>query len=440
MKNVIQKLREGIKVPYYDLRDALIPSFPMLADLEGTPQDPVWHAEGNVEIHTRNVTHLMYDYLDELGIKEGDERAALILAAVFHDVAKPVTTRSREKDGRTQIIAPRHAERGRSYIAYRVLQLGLSYEMTHTLLNVVGLHHEPKWMVIKEKGPGAYAYLSQKVNPKYLWALEMADMYGRECEDQKEQVEQIEMFKLYCEEYGVWDNDPFSNWSEVIRAKTREWHSDKNFDFFVEKALTSGMWDYRDGSIWTPEEAASKGMASGKEFSNLYVLCGPSGSGKSTYVRDHLGHCNIVSMDRIREEITGDPLDQTQNGKVLQASKERLKESLRESQDVVWDTTGLRKDFRNLPFRIGMDYGAHTTLIVFHMEPDKFKDRNLDRKQSVPPHVLDKQLQSSQFPYEYDEAHRTLFVGTEGNILRDTRNHYDFHPQRQNKAHNVPEE
>lgn len=429
MKNVIQKLKEGIRVPYNELRDALIPAFPMLADLEGTPQDPVWHAEGNVEIHTRNVTHLMYDYIDELGIREGDERAALILAAVFHDVAKPVTTRSREKGGRTQVIAPRHAYRGRSYIAYRAIQLGLSYEMTHSLLNVVGLHHEPKWMVIKDKSQGAYAHLAKKVNPKYLWALEMADMYGRECEDQKEQVEQIEMFRLYCEEYGVWDSeDPTANWDQVIRDKTEDWYSSSSsssssskFDSFVEKALIQGMWDYRDGNIYTPEEAASKGMASGKDFSRLYVLCGPSGSGKSSYVRDHLGHCNIVSMDRIREEITGDPLDQTQNGKVLQASKERLKESLRENQDVVWDTTGLRKDFRNLPFRIGKDYGAYNTLIVFHMSPDEFRERNQDRKNSVHSSVLDKQLESTQFPYEYEEAHRTLFIGTEGNVLRDTR-------------------
>jgi len=45
---LISKLRAGESADFAELRDAWMPMFPLLGHLEETPQDPEWHAEGDV--------------------------------------------------------------------------------------------------------------------------------------------------------------------------------------------------------------------------------------------------------------------------------------------------------------------------------------------------------------------------------------------------------
>lgn len=71
--------------------------FPELVDLIGVPQDPEWHPEGDVWIHTLHVCDMAAavarrDQLDER------ETVILLLAALCHDFGKPATTEFR--DGR----------------------------------------------------------------------------------------------------------------------------------------------------------------------------------------------------------------------------------------------------------------------------------------------------------------------------------------------------
>ncbi|MFT4531888.1 MAG: hypothetical protein ACI81F_002714, partial [Thalassolituus oleivorans] len=70
---------------------------PYLDLLKSTEQDPQWHAEGDVHIHTGMVLDELYTLLQrEASHIEGERRQALILGALLHDIAKPVCTRRRE--------------------------------------------------------------------------------------------------------------------------------------------------------------------------------------------------------------------------------------------------------------------------------------------------------------------------------------------------------
>ncbi len=76
--------------------------FPELQALEGVPQDPEWHPEGDVATHTMLVVDQAARVADEAGI-EGDERAVLLFAALTHDFAKATTTQLRERDGQDAV-------------------------------------------------------------------------------------------------------------------------------------------------------------------------------------------------------------------------------------------------------------------------------------------------------------------------------------------------
>jgi tRNA nucleotidyltransferase (CCA-adding enzyme) len=71
-----------------------LPHFPELAELVGCPQDPRWHPEGDVWVHTG---HCLDAYASE---RTGDDREDLVvgLAVLCHDLGKPATTR--EEEGR----------------------------------------------------------------------------------------------------------------------------------------------------------------------------------------------------------------------------------------------------------------------------------------------------------------------------------------------------
>ncbi|EMR01412.1 HD domain-containing protein [Cesiribacter andamanensis] len=76
--------------------------------LQGVPQDPTYHAEGDVETHTRLVLEAL-QALPEFGALPQQDQHLLRAAALLHDVEKPSTTR-READG--SISARGHAKKG----------------------------------------------------------------------------------------------------------------------------------------------------------------------------------------------------------------------------------------------------------------------------------------------------------------------------------------
>lgn len=56
--------------------------FPLLKELENTIQDPIWHAEGNVQIHTEMVLSEVYKILQEINLPPM-KRQSLILGALL---------------------------------------------------------------------------------------------------------------------------------------------------------------------------------------------------------------------------------------------------------------------------------------------------------------------------------------------------------------------
>jgi len=79
-----------------------IKCFPAL-DLE-IPQDPIWHPEGNVWVHTLYVC----DEAARIAREKNLDPIILVGAALLHDVGKAITTF--EKNGRW--VSPGHAEKG----------------------------------------------------------------------------------------------------------------------------------------------------------------------------------------------------------------------------------------------------------------------------------------------------------------------------------------
>jgi tRNA nucleotidyltransferase (CCA-adding enzyme) len=94
--------------------------FPEIQALVGTPQDPEWHPEGDVFVHTGHCLDALAG-LPSWQVAEGETRIVLSLAVLAHDFGKPPTTHQAEKEGRLRIVSPGHDEAG-SPLAERFLE------------------------------------------------------------------------------------------------------------------------------------------------------------------------------------------------------------------------------------------------------------------------------------------------------------------------------
>jgi len=88
-----------------------IEHFPEIYALRGTPQDPEWHPEGDVFVHTCHCLDALTE-LPEWQAADTQTRAVLSFAILAHDFAKPHRTQQVIRDGRSRIVSPGHEEAG----------------------------------------------------------------------------------------------------------------------------------------------------------------------------------------------------------------------------------------------------------------------------------------------------------------------------------------
>ena len=387
---------------------------PELRNYITTPQDKEWHAEGNVHIHTGMVLEEAYKILATEAVNlDSERRLSLMLGALLHDIAKPSTTKQQEIQGIVRTVAPRHASKGRSYLALKLMNLGLPYSVVETTLGLVGYHHDPKQLVTRDAPPGAYKRLARLADPELLYWLELADIRGRECRDKAEQLNHVEMYWLFAQEYKASERfgTEYRAWREYFNRELADRDRDTR-DFIFSNAIS--RWE--TGKIFTPESEIARSYTYRDSFPKVVVTFGVSGSGKSTWIAKNLPDYAIISLDNLREQIANSRSDQSQNNKVVRVAKEQLKQQLRQHNKVVWDATNLRRDFRQQVISISRQYGALVTLVVFQCPESIYRDRNKQRRHGIPESVLDRQIQQMEFP-ELDEGDRYLVVDEMGDTL-----------------------
>lgn len=387
----------------------LTPSFPLLKRLKETPQDPRWHGEGDVFIHTSLVLKELYMLLDNKPSVTGERRQALILAAFFHDIAKPLCTREAELNQGMRIIAPRHEPKGRSYLCFPLKDLPLSTSVRRMILALVGEHIYPK-RVVRSGEKGGFLRLQRTVDMELLWLLELADMKGRICEDRDENLEKMDLFRLYAHEYNCWKEDPYRGWEEYIRDHSGA--SGALLDFIMARARE----DREAGRIYTPEEALARSYTLQNGFPEVIFLCGLSGSGKTHYIHSHLPGIPVISLDGIRKELYGKESCQGNSGQVIQAARERLKASLRKKERVAWDATNLKKDLRGKITSIVRDYNGLITFVFIYSSEKEAYQGNKNRERSVPDGILKRQIESFEYPL-IEEYHRMIVADSRGETL-----------------------
>ncbi len=152
--------------------------FPELKALVGCPQEPEWHPEGDVWVHTLMAIDRARLEIDGLPYARG---LVVMLATLCHDLGKPSTTAV--IDGR--IRSYEHEEAGvRPTLALldrlKVRTLD-GYDVRAQVVALVNEHLAPSHLYKNRDnvGDGAFRRLARRLEPELLYRVSRADCLGR---------------------------------------------------------------------------------------------------------------------------------------------------------------------------------------------------------------------------------------------------------------------
>lgn len=154
----------------------MLQSLPEFAALVGVPQDPEWHPEGDVWVHTLMV-------LDEAAALRdgGADDAALMFGALCHDFGKPAATFTDEAG---RVRSPGHEIGGLEPTASFFERLRAGGALAERVAALVQFHLAPILFVTQGAGDKAYRKLARKLSEadvsfELLLRVATADHFGR---------------------------------------------------------------------------------------------------------------------------------------------------------------------------------------------------------------------------------------------------------------------
>lgn len=184
--------------------------FPELSALVGCPQDPGWHPEGDVWVHTGfTCDALAAD--PEWQAATPVRRLRLMLAALLHDVGKPGCTRREEKAGQLRWVSPGHEPAGVPLAEAFLRRIGAPNEHAATITPLIANH-----MVHHHGGPeglsdNAIRRLARRLHPATIADLALimrADSNGRPPLHSPETLRLIARLRGRAEELALVDGAP----------------------------------------------------------------------------------------------------------------------------------------------------------------------------------------------------------------------------------------
>lgn len=344
-----------------------------LQEMQKVCQNPEFHGEGNVCIHTKFVCKALME-LEPFQKLELTEKLELLLAALLHDVGKIKTTVF--ENG--QWASPRHSFAG-CYIARNFLwkTCGLcgteeNMQIRESVCYLVRYHMLPAHIIERKNAEfqirqiASLGELAKGFSWHNLCILAEADILGRRALDIQECKEKVELCRLLAEEAECLEK-PF-----LFR------------DSFTKHAYLTGRNVLPNQTLYDDT------------WGEVLLIAGLPGTGKDTWISRHMAHYPVISLDGIRRELKIKPTDA--QGTVIQQARERAKQFLRKKEPFIWNATNLTRDIRQRQVSLFEQYGARVKIVYLETDECTRTQRNSSREDFVPEDVAQKMLSKTEPP------------------------------------------
>ena len=377
---LIKKLLEylpGKEINWNLIENGLL--LPFVNSMKETLQEFKWHQEGDVWTHTKMVCEELIK-LDEYNELDDNEKLVVFMAALFHDIAKPICTKI--VDG--EIRSFKHPTKGalitREYLWKEIGLAGTKeyQEIREGVSLLVKYHSEPTYFDYEENKEKLVIKLSLNTNlTKYfnnqlLTLLAISDVKGRISDTNDEKLVVIEEFKQEAIKLNCY-NKPFQFNNDYTKNKYLNsdniWHFDSLYD-----------------TTW----------------GEVVLICGLPGTGKDTYIKTNFPNCKVISLDDIREKHKIKPTDN--QGEVYNIAKDMAKTYLREKIPFVWNATNITKMIRDKQISLFEEYNAKVRVIFLETSYNEMLKRNNKRKRYVSEKVISEMLEKFEIVEDFEAS------------------------------------
>ena len=333
-------------------------------------QDAEWHSEGDVWTHTRMVLGQLFE-LDEWPTLTSHEQTVLLFTALFHDVAKPLTTEVDPETGRVR--SPKHAVKG-EHVARAVLRdLGCDLTSREEIARLVRYHGRPAFLLERDEPTHEVVRLSWLVSNRLLYLFALADTRGRDTDSMGRPEENLHYWKLQAEEMDCYEQPyPFAN-------------DHARFTYFRQREPNLHYVPHEDHSC------------------TVTLMAGLPGSGKDTWLIRNRSDLPVISLDEIRGELVVEPTDN--QGQVAQLAQERCREFLRSGTSFAFNATNTMRQTRGRWLELFADYNARIEVVYLEPPFENLLRQNKARSKPVPETVIHKLAERCE-PPTWLECHR----------------------------------
>ncbi|KPK62086.1 MAG: hypothetical protein AMK73_06830 [Planctomycetes bacterium SM23_32] len=334
---------------------------------------------------------------------------AAYVAALFQHVGLPEVCSPRP--GRSRLAVP-HARESVRLMRDRMRAWGLPFAVREHAAALILAHSKAVGLVRSGAPAATYRRMSCRLDLRALYHLGRAELRAAGG-DQGQAGDALEAFRRRAQGLGAFDG-PYAGPLGPERVQQCGWQEPAELHRGLNALRYFELIARMGEEQWFVERLRQeRSLPRGR----LHLLVGSAGCGKSSWALEHLAHTTIVSSDRMRQELTGDPADQSQNYLVFQRCMDRLRERLREGEEATFDATNYSEALRSMPVQAARWCGAEIVSYFFDVSLAEVLERNQERQRSVPEGVVRKQHRLIEPPALY-EADRHFVVGAGGDARR----------------------
>lgn len=350
---------------------------PILDQMAQTPQNPIYHGEGDVLAHTKLVCEALIGQREYRDCTDG-EKQLLFVGALLHDIGKIRCTTVR--DG--ELVSPRHSIVGANEaraLLWREFGLSGSREaqgMREAICALVRYHSYPPFAMQDGNAErkllqiAAVGDLVPDFSIDRLCLLERADVLGRISANADDYLSRIEYCMSLAEELGCLDK-PHSFASCYSR-----------------RAYFLGKTDWRDADLYRDS------------WGEVILMSGLPGTGKDTWIAANHPDLPVVSLDAIRARLHIAPTKP--QGPVIAAAHEEARAYLRRRQPFIWNATSVTTRLRANQIALFESYGASVRTVFLETAWEEELRRNAERDAVVPLSVIERMLSGLELPLVHE--------------------------------------
>ncbi len=348
------------KIEYASFLDV----FPSLELLKPTPQDPYYHAEGDVWTHTKMVCDSLVEQNDYWQSGQ-DEQFIMFYSALLHDIAKPACTKYEED----KITSKGHSKRGAIDVRIDLWKKETPFHLRESIANIINCHQVP-FFAFNQKSKDNQAIrtpeflahqLSWQMPIHLLINVAKADMLGRTFIGKQQSMDEINLFQELClEENCLYNPKKFFNDNTRMKYFSSQGAISPDYEFYAENG------------------------------SKVIVLCGLPASGKNTWIEKNNLDIPIISFDDAKEKYG---LKENDNiGFAIHETIDEAKKLLREKKPFIWNSTNINPQMRKKTLDLLYSYNATVEIVYLETDEKTLKLRNTKRNTSLTNKRIDEML------------------------------------------------